>query len=89
MADQPKRKEGVGICSLGKEWFLHDKNQGNVHVINETAKSIWELCDGSHTLEEIESSVKGSYEVGQNHGLINTINNILQQFQQLGLLNSK
>jgi hypothetical protein len=87
--DCPIRKENVSIYSLGKEWFLHDNNQGNVHVINETARFIWELCDGRHTPEEMESEIKGSYDVSPDRHLIENINSILRQFQQLGLLDAE
>ena len=86
MGDRPIRKEGVSIYSLGKEWFLHDKNDGNVHVINGTARFIWELCDGCNTLEEIESAIKVSYEIRPDGDLANIIKDILHQFWQLGLL---
>ena len=86
MGDRPIRKEGVSIYPLGKEWFLHDKNNGNVHVINGTARFIWKLCDGCNTLEEIESAIKVSYEIRPDGDLANIIKDILHQFWQLGLL---
>ena len=89
MIDRPIRKEGVSLYSLGKEWFLHDKNQGNVQVINGTARFIWELCDGLHTPDEIESAVKDSYEVGSGCHLAHYIKDILQNFQRLGLLDTE
>lgn len=84
--DRPKRRDDVSIYSLGKEWFLHDMSKGDVHVINETARFIWELCDGRHTPQEMESEIKGAYDVEPDRALAGSIGEILEKFRQLGLL---
>lgn len=86
MSETPIHKEGISACSLGNEWFLHDKNKGDVHVINGTARFIWDLCDGHRTVEDMGAKVRDSYDVAGDVDLNGLISGILRQFRQLDLL---
>jgi hypothetical protein len=38
-------------------WHIVDPETGREHSLNDTAHAIWELCDGSTTVEEMSSAV--------------------------------
>ena len=84
--DHPLQKQGVNAHAAGEEWFLHDGDQGNVHVVNATAKFIWDLCSGTNTLADIESAVRASYAVDAEDDIRGMVEKILAEFAALGVL---
>jgi PqqD family protein of HPr-rel-A system len=38
-------------------WAVYDPATESVHFLNESARAIWELCDGATTIEEMASAV--------------------------------
>jgi hypothetical protein len=44
--DPPLRRPDVWLRRAGSENAAFDPVSGSVHVMNETALAIWELCDG-------------------------------------------
>ena len=49
MEPRPKRKPDVICRAAGQETLLYDSATDSVHVLNATARMVWELCDGCHT----------------------------------------
>ncbi|MFC1570505.1 PqqD family protein [Candidatus Omnitrophota bacterium] len=46
-----------------KEALLFDPSSGNMLCINKTGTFIWELCDGTHTVEDIVEGITKKQEV--------------------------
>jgi len=55
-------KQGVLSEQLGTELILYDSAQKVIHVLNNTAAIIFQLCDSSHTEEEIAQALVESFE---------------------------
>lgn len=51
----------VTLQRVGAEAILHDRRNGQAHVINEAAARIWERCDGRATLDQIAEAFAASY----------------------------
>jgi hypothetical protein len=34
-----------------------------MHILNPTARRIWELCDGEHSVEDMAQAIRGSFSV--------------------------
>ncbi|MBV7333612.1 PqqD family protein [Chloroflexi bacterium TSY] len=49
----PVRKPDIHTKDLGTETLLYSAKFGAIHILNPTAKCIWEMCDGQHTMEEM------------------------------------
>lgn len=43
--------------------------RNNAYEINEVGVSIWALCDGEHTLEQIAAVIGQEYEIPENTAL--------------------
>lgn len=86
MGEKPLRKEGVKAQAAGEEWLLHDSRKGDVHVINGTAKFVWDLCDGEKTMTDMEAAVRMSYDVPADEDIRGMIEGILRRFTELGTL---
>ena len=57
----PTPKKDVALQRVGEEAILHDRGNGQAHVINESAAQIWELCNGQNTLDQIVSAFAAGY----------------------------
>jgi hypothetical protein len=85
MLARPFRLESVSDYGLEDEVLLYSSRGERVFSLNSSAKAIWELCDGSHTIIEI------GQELGQRVGcsgdeLLYDIIDVLRKFREHGLL---
>ena len=85
----PLRKEGILSRKLGDEWMLYDTEKGSIHIINAMAEFVWGMCDGCHTLDEMEKHVKEAYSVPEGVTPKIDLENIVQSFANLGLFISQ
>jgi Mg2+/Co2+ transporter CorB len=85
----PLRKDGVLSRKLGKEWMLFDPEKGAIHIINAMAEFVWNMCDGSHSLDEMERRLKDVYQVPDGANLNRDLQSIIQSFTSMGLLVSE
>lgn len=58
---KPQRVEELLEKDLGDEVVLYAPSGRVIHVLNRTAYSIWSLCDGGHSVEDIEKLLRNSY----------------------------
>lgn len=61
----PKAKNGLYIRTLGNEKVVYDKTNGRAHFLNQTATFVFDLCDGTHSREEIIDGLLQAYEVAR------------------------
>ena len=54
---KPARKAEVWLRQAGVENTLYDPDQGTVHILNDTALAIWNLCDGETDPEEMVQAI--------------------------------
>ncbi|MCF6158277.1 MAG: PqqD family protein [wastewater metagenome] len=83
---KPVRKEGVFTQDIGREALLYGVRGKAFHVINSTARLIWELCDGEHTIEDMEQAVRENFLISKGHDVIGDIRRTLRFFSSKGLL---
>ena len=60
---KPVGRSDVRSRQQGEELALADPDNSKVHFLNETAEFIWELCDGEHTLGDIEAEIRACFDV--------------------------
>jgi coenzyme PQQ synthesis protein D (PqqD) len=85
MLARPNRLGSVNCYDLDDEVLLYSSGSERVFSLNSSAKAIWELCDGSHTIVEI------GQELGERVGcsgdeLFDDIINAISEFREHGLL---
>ena len=59
---RPTRHEGLWLRESGDETVLLDKDHDRMHVLNETALALWQLCDGETTVEEMITAAAGLFD---------------------------
>ena len=82
---QPCHLDNVKIYNLFDEMVLYSPRHEMAFSLNYSARAIWDLCDGQHTVLEI------SQELGQNFNgsavdLLSDVTATVDQFHSFGLL---
>ncbi len=86
---KPLRKDTVSVRTLEDECLLYDEEQSRLHVVNAVAGFVWELCDGSHSLRDMEAKMRDNYEVPPGTNLADDIRRTIDEFANLELLQTQ
>ena len=85
--EKPLRRQGILSKGLGNEIVIYDKDGKTIHVLNCTAHTIWELCDGSHTLPEMEQIIRARFAIPDGKDDVAAdIQCVLTEFAKKGLI---
>lgn len=84
--NRPLHKKGVALRRMGDECVLYDSEKGSIHIINAVAASVWEMCDGSRSLADMERELRAKYDVPDGSGVKADIRTILRDFGSLDVL---
>jgi PqqD family protein of HPr-rel-A system len=57
MSANPKRKGEMTGATGPEGWAIYDASTSAVHFLNDSARAIWELCDGKTTIEEMALAI--------------------------------
>ncbi|MBE0410621.1 MAG: PqqD family protein [Anaerolineales bacterium] len=68
------------------ELILYDASMEAVHILNRTAYLIWELCDGMHSISDIERAMRERFSVDNEYDLLRDIDLAIHQLLSKGLL---
>ena len=80
------RKQDVTAQQLGNELILYDASKKITHTLNPTARRIWELCDGNHTVHDMERVIKTSFSIPDGRDVAHDIQQAIKIFVEKGLL---
>ena len=87
MNDKPVRREDVTCKQLDEtETMLYDPQTEALHILNPTARLIWELCDGEHTVEDMAAALKAQFTGVEGKDISGEIQTTLDTFTAQGLL---
>ncbi len=77
----------LDVYDLGEELLIYSNDQELGITLNHSSKQIWQLCDGTHTLEDMATVL--SQQLGcAGEALLEDICTTVMQFHKLGLLES-
>jgi hypothetical protein len=74
----PRRRSSVILADDDTRSVLIDPRQDVTHVLNPTARAIWELCDGTTTVEEVVEAVCQIFSVTRQDAIAG-VNAVVQQ----------
>jgi len=84
--NKPLRKRSVLCKRMGQETVLYDKQTEAIHVLNPTAILVWDLCDGEHSLENMEKAIRNEFSVSEERTISQDIQGVIDRFFKEGLL---
>jgi pyrroloquinoline quinone biosynthesis protein D len=82
---KPRRREDLWLRTVEAESSIFDPQTEHVHLLNETALAIWQICDGQTTAREMVDAIcelSGLAEEVVAEDVLRT----LRQFTKLGLI---
>ena len=82
----PRRRGEFSSRQAGQDLVLYDSERGRLHVLNPTASAIWNMCDGSHSPDEMAGTLARSFELSPQVDLVQDVNSIIDSFVQEQLL---
>jgi PqqD family protein of HPr-rel-A system len=81
----PVRRTDMRFNDEDTRSLVVDPVRGTTHVLNPTARAIWELCDGSTTLDELVDAICQVFSVP--HGVaLRDVAGVLGQLEEAGLV---
>jgi hypothetical protein len=85
-ASNPIRHPDILLQEAGEETLLYSPEGRAVHVLNLTARAIWERCDGQHSIGDIVQELRASYAVPPEYDVEGDVRRTLEVFAEKGLL---
>jgi len=83
---RPVRNTKFSIKSIGQKTLIYSTHNKAIHVLNPVAWLIWELCDGKHTIKDIERALRINFAVEEGYDVNRAIWHTLEIFAGKGLL---
>lgn len=83
---RPKKKSRLLHGEMSEDAVLYDEETKEIHVLNPTAFLVWKLCDGGHSVEDIEQAVKREFSTRAGQEIAEDIQKIVDTFKDKGLL---
>jgi hypothetical protein len=82
----PKVRGNVSIQELGEEVMIYDPLNEKVHILNNTAHCIWNLCNGNCTIQEIKEEISKKFPKTAEQEILNDIASAIDNFEKNNLL---
>lgn len=83
----PQRRGGVLLEMIGSdEAFLYNPDADAMHVLNFTALTVWNQCDGSHSIAEIGTHLRTICQCDVTAAVESDVQEIVGTFAKLGVL---
>jgi hypothetical protein len=84
----PRRRPDIVSQSVPRETLLYDPVADAVHVLNQTASVVWELCDGQHDLSDMAAYLRKHFTVAGDDDVIEDVQAVVEIFSKEKLLSS-
>lgn len=82
---RPRQNVTVKSYPVGDELVLYFPNREQAYSINRSARAIWNLCDGRHSLQDISARLSQPLDL-PSEALLPDVTGVVDQLAQLGLL---
>ena len=87
MNGKPIQKKGITHRQLDQtETMLYDQEMEAIHILNPTARLIWDLCNGEHTIKDMVAAIKTEFTGTEDKDILGEVQITLDTFAEKGLL---
>lgn len=84
-AIKPKTRQDLAVVELDGEAVIYDESTGDLHHLNPTATIIFNLFDGTSTVQELSSLIEQEFQVPAPD-VEKQIRALIKDFRKAGLL---
>lgn len=81
----PLRRSDVWVRKRSWENAVYDSEHSQLHILNETAQAVWELCDGQTRPDEMVEAICELYGLSP-HRVDEDVRRILAEFEEAHLI---
>ena len=85
-ASNPIRNSDILLQEAGEETLLYSPEGRAVHVLNPTARFVWDRCDGQHSVGDLAQALREQFSVAPVHDLEGDVRRTLETFAEKRLL---
>ncbi len=83
---RPIRKPDFTARDIGDQTLLYSAKEEVVHILTPPVQFIWKLCDGQHTLADIEQAILTNFSISDKCEVRQCIRHVLDILTDKGLL---
>ena len=84
----PLRRTDLQASDVVDELILYDEAGRAVHVLNPTARLVWDLCDAQHTSEDMAQALRARFAIPPDRDVLADVTGTLAVFSAKALLQS-
>lgn len=84
-AARPVRREGASAVGLDDNLALYDDVGQLLILLNSSAATVWELCDGTRTLDQVIGALTEAHPV-EARVIVEDVRQTVRKLAELGLL---
>lgn len=81
----PRTREDLILRQLDEEFCVYDPVSDDLLVLNRTAALIFDLADGTRSIEEITAELSRAFEGTETSGISDDVESTLEQFVEWGV----
>lgn len=81
----PRKRPDVELHGDGVNACLVEPSAGVTHLVNPTARAIWELCDGTTTVDELVSAICQLFDVSRATAAAD-VRQVIEELETAGLV---
>ena len=81
----PRRRDDVRLHDRELRSYLVVPDGGAAHELNPTARAVWELCDGTTTLDELVAAITQIFSVDRDVAVAD-VTAVVDQLDAAGLV---
>ena len=85
-ASNPIRNSDILLQEAGEETLLYSPEGRAVHVLNPTARFVWDRCDGQHSIHDLAQALREQFAVAPEHDVEGDVRRTVRTFAEKGLL---
>ncbi|MBU0512439.1 MAG: PqqD family protein [Chloroflexi bacterium] len=78
---RPLRRPDVISQAAGEETLLYDPVADAVHVLNPTAQTMWQLCDGHHAVSDMATHFQAHFTGTSGYNIVENVKAILEAWR--------
>ncbi|MDQ7087856.1 MAG: PqqD family protein [Acidobacteriota bacterium] len=82
----PQARVDLRLMDLGAELMLCDDERKLVHILNSTARRIWDLCDGTHGVDEIAAEISAMFPGIPRERVLDDVQTALADLEAKGVI---
>jgi hypothetical protein len=81
----PRRMPGVEVVDSDTRSVLMEPRHRTTHVLNPTARAVWEMCDGTTTIDELADAICQVFSVSRQEAIAG-VAQVIRQLEGAGLV---